>query len=174
LHTFKGHDVFEQFLQSLQDTSIATAIREGESLFPWIECVHVLALTLVIGSIAIVDLRLVGLTSRDRGVAQTTASVLPVTWTAFVFAAVTGGLLFSSNATTYGHNLYFQVKIALIAVAGANMAVYHLFLNGGADSWHTAALTPMRARLVGGVSLCLWIAIAAFGRWIGFTINTPT
>ena len=54
----------ESFLQALQDTSIATAIREGESLFPWIECVHVLALTLVIGSIAIVDLRLLGLASR--------------------------------------------------------------------------------------------------------------
>jgi hypothetical protein len=174
LHTFKGHDVVEQFLQTLQDTSIATAIREGESLFPWIECVHVLALTLVIGSIAIVDLRLIGLMSRDRGVVQTTASVLPVTWTAFTFAAITGGLLFASNAMTYGHNFYFQVKIALIAIAGANMGVYHLFLNRGADSWRTAALTPMRARLVGGLSLCLWIAIAAFGRWIGFTINTPT
>lgn len=166
--------MFEQFLQGLQDTSIATAIREGEILFPWIECVHVLALTLVIGSIAIVDLRLIGLASRDRGVAQTTASVLPVTWTAFVLAVITGGLLFSSNATTYAHNFYFQVKIALIAVAGINMAIYHLFLNRGADSWHTPELTPLRARLVGGLSLCLWIAIAAFGRWIGFTINTPT
>ena len=88
--------------------------------------------------------------------------------------SITGGLLFSSNATTYAHNFYFQVKIALIAVAGINMAVYHLFLNRGADSWHTPGLTPLRARLVGGLSLCLWIAIAAFGRWIGFTINTPT
>jgi hypothetical protein len=158
----------------LQDTSIATAIREGETLFPWIECVHVLALTVVIGSIAIVDLRLIGLTSRDRSVVQTTASVLPVTWTAFTFAVITGGLLFASNATTYAHNLYFQVKIALIAMAGINMAAYHLFLNRGADSWHTPQLTPFRARLVGGLSLCLWIAIAAFGRWIGFTINTPT
>jgi len=166
--------VLEQFLQGLQDTSIATAIREGESLFPWIECVHVLALTLVIGSIGIVDLRLVGLASRDRGVAQTTASVLPVTWTAFVLAAITGGLLFASNATTYGHNFYFQIKMALIALAGVNMAVYHLFLNSGADAWHTPAATPIRARIVGGVSLCLWIAIVAFGRWIGFTINTPT
>lgn len=166
--------MLEQFLQGLQDTSIATAIREGESLFPWIECVHVLALTLVIGSIGIVDLRLVGLASRDRGVAQTTASVLPVTWTAFVLAAITGGLLFASNATTYGHNFYFQIKMALIALAGVNMAVYHLFLNSGADAWHTPAATPIRARIVGGVSLCLWIAIVAFGRWIGFTINTPT
>jgi Family of unknown function (DUF6644) len=166
--------VFEHFLKSLQDTSIATAIREGETLFPWIECVHVLALTLVIGSIAIVDLRLLGLASRDRGVAQTTSSVLPVTWTAFVFAAITGGLLFASNATTYAHNFYFQAKIALIALAGINMAVYHLFLNEGVAMWQTPALTPLRARLVGGLSLCLWIAIAAFGRWIGFTINAPS
>ena len=166
--------MFEQFLQSLQDTSIATAIREGETAFPWVECVHVLALTLVIGSIAIVDLRLLGLASRDRGVAQTTASVLPVTWTAFGFAVASGGLLFASNATTYAHNFYFQVKMALIALAGINMAVYHLFLNRGADTWQTPALTPLRARVVGGLSLCLWIAIAAFGRWIGFTINTPT
>jgi hypothetical protein len=35
-------------------------------------------------------------------------------------------------------------------------------------------LTPLRARIVGGVSLALWIAVAACGRWIGFTINAPT
>lgn len=164
----------EHFLESLEATSIATAIREGESLFPWIECVHVIALTLVIGSIAIVDLRLIGLASRERGVVQTTTTVLPVTWTAFFFAVVTGGLLFSSNATTYAHNFYFQVKIALIAAAGLNMAVYHLFLNRGAEAWHTSDLTPLRARIVGALSLGLWIAVAAFGRWIGFTISAPT
>ena len=166
--------MLEDLFQKLQDTSIATAIREGESLFPWIECVHVLALTLVIGSIAIVDLRLLGLTCRERSVVQTTAGALPVTWTAFVCAVITGGLLFSSNATGYAHNSYFQMKIALIAVAGINMAVYHLFVGRGAESWHSPALTPWRARIVGGVSLTLWITIVAFGRWIGFTINTPT
>jgi hypothetical protein len=167
-------DVIEQFLHSLQDTAVATAIREGESFFPWIECVHVLALTLVIGSIAIVDLRLLGLASRDRSVVRTTSSVLPVTWTAFAFAVLTGGLLFCSNATTYAHNFYFQVKIALIALAGLNMVTYHLLVNRGAESWETAELTPLRARVVGGLSLGLWIAIAACGRWIGFTLDTPT
>lgn len=166
--------MLEQFLQSLENTSIATAIREGENLFPWIECVHVLALAIVIGSIAIVDLRLIGLASKDRSVVQTTTSVLPVTWTAFVFAVLTGGLMFASNATTYAHNFYFQVKIALIAFAGVNMAVYHLFMHGTAGAWHTSAATPVRARIVGCVSLSLWIAIAAFGRWIGFTISAPS
>lgn len=165
--------MFDQFLQSLQDTAIATAIREGASLFPWIETAHVLALTLVIGSIAIVDLRLIGWASRDRSVLQTTATVLPITWTAFVFAVITGTLMFASNATTYAHNFYFQGKMVLMAIAGINMAAYHLFLHKGAGAWQTAAVTPIRARIVGCISLSLWIAIAAFGRWIGFTINGP-
>jgi hypothetical protein len=166
--------VLRAFLQSLQDTAVATAIREQALLFPWIECVHVLALTLVIGSIAIVDLRLIGLTSRDRSVAQTTALALPVTWSAFVVAATTGALLLSSNATVYAYNPYFQAKMVLIALAGINMGAYHLVLGKRAGDWHTPALTPWPARIVGGLSLCLWIAIAACGRWIGFTISSPT
>jgi hypothetical protein len=166
--------MLDAVLQHLQDTEIASAIREGETLFPWIECVHVLALTLVIGSIAIVDLRLLGLRSRDRSVLETTAEALPITWTAFGFALLTGGLMFASNAVTYAHNSFFQAKIALIAFAGLNMLGYHLLVGRGAASWHTATLTPLRARLVGGISLALWIAVAACGRWIGFTINAPT
>jgi uncharacterized membrane protein len=166
--------MIDSLLQALQDTSIATAIREGDSLFPWIECVHVLALTLVIGSIAMVDLRLLCLRSRDRGVLETTAEVLPITWTAFIFAVITGGLLFSSNAIAYGHNAFFQAKIALIVIAGLNMLGYHLVLGRNASSWHAAASTPLAARITGGASLALWIAVAACGRWIGFTINAPT
>jgi hypothetical protein len=54
------------------------------------------------------------------------------------------------------------------------MLGYHSFVGRSASSWHTAAATPLSARLVGGVSLGLWIAVAACGRWIGFTINAPT
>ena len=166
--------MLDTFWQALQDTRIASAIREGESLFPWIECVHVLALTLVIGSIAIIDLRLLGLRSRDRTVVETTAEALPITWIAFAFAVITGGLMFSSNAMAYAHNIYFQAKMALILFAGLNMLGYHLVVGRNAALWQTAASTPLRARIVGGVSLALWIAVAACGRWIGFTINSPT
>jgi hypothetical protein len=166
--------VLDSLLQSLENAGFATAIREGSILFPWIECVHVLALTLVIGSIAVVDLRLIGLTSRDRGVADITAAVLPVTWTAFVCAVITGVLMFSSNATTYGPNIYFRIKMALLVLAGINMGVYHLAVSRGVAQWRTAQATPTRARIVGAVSLCLWLGIVAAGRWIGFTINAPT
>ena len=166
--------MFDSFLQSLQDTPIATAIREGDALFPWIECVHVLALTLVIGSIAMVDLRLLGLRSRERGVAETTAEVLPITWSAFVFALISGAMMFASNAVAYAHNAFFQAKMALLVFAGLNMLGYHFVVGRNAASWHSGVSTPLEARLVGGASLALWIAIAACGRWIGFTINAPT
>jgi hypothetical protein len=171
---FRLPDVLQPLLLSLQNSAIPTAIREGESLFPWIECIHVLALTLVIGSIAIVDSRLLGLTSRDRTVTQTTAAVLPITWCAFVLAALSGGLLFASNAVAYSHNVYFQAKLALIAVAGVNMLVYQLLFARRADAWSTSALTPRSAKIVGGISLGLWISVVACGRWIGFTINAVT
>jgi uncharacterized membrane protein len=166
--------VLESLLQVVENTKIATAIREGAVLFPWIECVHVLAITLVIGSIAVVDLRLVGLTSRDRGVAEVTTAVLPITWIAFVCAVITGVLMFSSNAASYGSNVYFRIKMALIVLAGINMGVYHLAVSRGLERWRTVDSTPIRARIVGAVSLCLWLGIVAAGRWIGFTINSPT
>ena len=161
-------------LQALQDTSIATAVRENGALFPWIEGAHVLALTLVVGSISVVDLRLMGLASRDRSVAATTAAVLPITWCAFALAALTGGLMFASNAITYAHNGYFQAKLALIGLAGLNMGAFHLVVGRGSQAWRTAAETPRRARIVGALSLALWIGVVACGRWIGFTINAPT
>ncbi len=165
--------MLETLLQWIQGTSVATAVREGASLFPWIECAHVLALTLVVGSIGMIDLRLMGLGRAERTISQSTAALLPITWCAFVCAAITGGLLFSSNATGYGHNVYFQAKMALIALAGVNMGVYHRFIGRKASTWGIGELPPPPARVVGALSLCLWIAVVACGRWIGFTINTP-
>jgi len=166
--------MLDSWLQVLQDSALPTAIREGDGLFPWIEGVHVLALSLVIGSIAIVDLRLLGMASREHSVRQTTAATLPVTWCAFALAAISGGLLFSSNATTYAHNLFFQIKLLLIAAAGLNMLAFHLFVGRGAQAWLTAQDTPLRGRLVGALSLALWILVVACGRWIGFTLNAVT
>jgi hypothetical protein len=158
-------------LQWLQDTAIATAIRENESLFPWIETVHVLAIVLVVGSISIVDLRLLGLASRDRPVNQLLHEILPLTWSAFTVAAIAGGLLFSSRALDYAHNFFFQGKMILLLFAGINMAIFHAFAARDLARWSKAAEMPRAAKIAGALSLTLWIAVVAFGRWIGFTLH---
>ena len=89
-----------------------------------IETIHVIAITLVFGTIAIVDFRLLGLGSNNRPVTELCRDVLPWTWIAFAFAAVTGGLLFVSHATQYFGNTAFRAKMLLMLLAGINMVVF--------------------------------------------------
>lgn len=155
----------------LYSTSLATTIRENESLFPWIEAVHVLAITLVVGTIAIVDLRLLGLASVDRPIVRLTKDVLACTWAAFVIAAITGSLMFSSNAYNYAHNFFFQWKMALIVLAGLNMMFFQFFVNPEIERRDWIAETPLAAKIAAAISLTLWVCVVGFGRWIGFTME---
>ncbi|MEP7242466.1 MAG: DUF6644 family protein [Gammaproteobacteria bacterium] len=163
--------MFEGFFQWLHDTPLAATVRGSELLFPWFESIHVLAITLVLGSIVIVDLRLLGIASRNRAVTKLIREVLPVTWVAFAIAVITGGTLFISNAVEYSHNFPFQMKMALMALAGVNMLVFHLVTYRSIKDWDDARRTPLSARFAGGISVTVWLAIVAFGRWIGFTIG---
>src|SRR4030088_1325747 len=161
----------DRALAWLQTTTVATAISENEILFPWIESVHVLAIVLVVGTISIVDLRLLGVASLDRTVRRLMSDVLPYTWGAFAVAAVTGSLMFSSDAVHYAHNFFFRGKLILLALAGLNMAIFHLVGIGDVERWGATGPTPVAAKAAAGVSLLVWIAVVAFGRGIGFTMH---
>jgi len=157
-----------QLFASLEATPVGTAIRESTWLFPTIETTHVFAITLVLGSILIVDLRLLNLASRNRSVTELTREVLPFTWGAFALAAVTGGLLFTSSALKYSQNLQFKTKMLLLIIAGANMLVFQLYTYRTVASWDRSA-PPTGARVAGALSLALWFGVMSLGRWIGFT-----
>ena len=161
---------FDAWFEQLANTPLATAISQGASAFPMLECVHVLAITAVVGTIAIVDLRLLGYRSHRRGVRRLIRDVLPYTWGAFAIAGVAGSLLFISNATKYAHNGLFQVKMLLIIAAAVNMAFFHLTIYRNVDEWDERVPPPLAARIAGATSLCLWISVIFLGRWVGFTL----
>src|ERR1700726_1763176 len=115
--------MFDQFLHWLEATSPAIAISESSWLFPGIESIHVLAITLVVGSITMVDLRLLGIHLRDRPADELIAEGLPWTWASFALAVCSGALLFASNATHYWGTVPFRAKMLLLVLAGLNMAV---------------------------------------------------
>lgn len=152
----------------LQNLAFPTEIRESDWLFPTIETVHVLALVLVVGSISMVDLRLLGLANRSRPVSEVMAQALPWTWSAFVAAALAGLLLFSSKAVTYYGDLPFRIKMACLLLAGFNMLYFHRITQRRHSNWDLGA-PPTAVKLAGGLSLALWIVIVGAGRWIGFT-----
>jgi hypothetical protein len=166
------HAQIDHLLGWLQTTPIASAIAENEILFPWIESVHVLAIVLVVGTISIVDLRLLGIASRDLTVRRVIRDVIPYTWGAFAVAGLTGLLMFSSDAVHYGHNRLFQGKLVLLALAGLNMGVFHLIGVRDIERWdEEGANTPIAAKAAATVSLLLWIGVVALGRGIGFTMH---
>ena len=70
-------------------------------------------------------------------------SILPLTWGAFVLAVAAGSLLFISHASKYLENRFFIAKITLIALAGVNMAVFHLIGARNLDQWENDALPPL-------------------------------
>ena len=161
----------KELILFFEDSSLAETIRENDLLFPLIESVHVLAISLVVGSIMAVDLRLLGLASVKRPVSAVTRGIVPLTWGVFVVAVASGGLMFISNATKYLGNGYFIAKMFLIGAAGLNMVVFHFISAKEMPRWENETRPPLPARLAGALSILLWIAVVACGRWIGFTMQ---
>jgi hypothetical protein len=159
-----------ELMKWLEGSSLAVTIHQTAWLFTTIELVHVIAISLVIGTIAIVDLRLLGLASTNRPFTELARLVLPCTWAAFVIAAMAGSLLFISQATGYFENAMFWRKMIIMALAGINMLVFEFITVRGVQRWDRDPAPPLQARLAGGVSISCWVLVAVFGRLTGFTI----
>ncbi|MCU1235846.1 MAG: putative rane protein [Candidatus Solibacter sp.] len=154
--------------QWINDTGVATAIRELDWVFPIIETVHVLAIALVAGTVAIVDLRLLGIVLKHERVSQVAGRVLPLTWAGFVAMFVSGGLLFLAEATKSYANPAFRLKMLLLFIAGLNPLVFHSTIYRSVAAWDDARTTPWRARLTAALSLTLWSGIIVAGRAIAY------
>jgi len=158
-----------EILASLQSSGLANRIRDSLYLFPLIESTHVIGLTTVFGTIAIIDLRLLGLASTRRPFSRIASDVLKWTWAAFALAAVTGLLMFITNAGVYYHNFYFRTKMALLLLAGINTLLFELTAGRSIHRWDKENAAPLAGKAIAALSLVLWITIIFMGRWIGFT-----
>jgi hypothetical protein len=149
----------------LENLPLAASI--GESWwFPLLESLHVVGVTLVFGSLLMVDLRLIGVAARGYTVRRMSRELVPWTWAAFALSLITGLGLFMTRADHYAENIAFQLKMLALLLAGINMAVFHFGIYRGVAAWETSAL-PASAKAAGAVSLVLWMAVMLAGRWVG-------
>jgi hypothetical protein len=158
-----------EILTALEASRLAGLIRDSLYLFPMIESFHVLGLTMVFGTIAIVDLRLLGLASTRRPFSRIVADVLKWTWLAFALTVATGVLMFITNAGVYYHNLYFRFKMGLLVLSGINMLIFERTVARSVGRWDQETAAPLAGRTAATISLIAWISIIFMGRWIGFT-----
>jgi len=157
------------FLKSLEASGLATKIRDSVYLFPMIESTHVIGLALVFGTIAIIDLRLLGIASTQRSFQRMASDILKWTWAAFALTALTGALMFITNASVYYHNFFFRTKMLMLVLTGINMLFFELSAGRTIHGWDQAPSAPRAGKAVAVLSLALWIGVICMGRLIGFT-----
>jgi hypothetical protein len=153
--------------QWLADTAIGTRIRESDNLFSAIETAHVLGIVLTAGTIAIVDLRILGLLLNRHPIDEVLAPLVRIAWLGFSIMAATGLLLFWSEAGKLYLNPAFRLKLLLLLAAGVNQWIFHKTYDRDIAAGARRAVAR-RAHLSAILSLSLWIGIIVLGRAIAY------
>jgi hypothetical protein len=149
------------FFEWLTTSPWANAINGPEWAFPVVQSLHFIGFAFSIGTIAIVDLRLLGLGMRRQSAAELAADLDPWTLLGFALMLTTGPLMFSADAVNYHNNPSFQFKMVALMVA----LLFHFTIHRKVAR---SGVSPLAAKFAGGVSLVLWTAVIAGGRMIAF------
>lgn len=151
----------------IEQWPLAVAMRQELWLYPSIEILHILGFVTLVGSIAMLDLRLLGLSSR-LPVRLLARHLLPWTWGALLVIVPTGSMMFIAHASDFISNSAFVLKLTLISAAGLNAAAFHLGAFRSVERWDNGVATPLAARLHAAVSLAIWIGVIACGRLLAY------
>ena len=154
-------------MHTVEATGLARFMREALWAYPATEALHIIGIGLLFGSIAIVDLRLIGL-GRRVPVSALTGLAVPWSLGGFVLAATTGLLMFTAHAAEFIALPVFILKMGLILAGGINAAILHTSVLRDTRAWDTGASTPPAAKVAGGVSIALWIGVVACGRLLAY------
>jgi hypothetical protein len=157
---------------ALEASALGQAMREWLWLYPSVETVHLIGIGLLFGSIAILDLRLLGL-SRALPVRLLARHVLPWTAASFILIVPSGFLMFTAHASEFIESPVFVLKMGLILAAGLNAALFHAMVSPSRDVWDSDGMRklgpPPSARVSAAVSLLIWMSVIACGRLLAYT-----
>jgi hypothetical protein len=156
---------------ALEASPVGDFVASSAWAFPAIESVHVIAIVTVVGTVSIMDLRLLGWAGKSWTATEEEHDTIKWTWGAFALAAITGTLLFVSKAHVYTREPWFLAKLALFAAAAVNMAIFDRGVWRRVSEWNDNFKPPKAAVIAGALSLTIWILAIVCGRFIGFTLG---
>jgi hypothetical protein len=138
-------------------------IARWEWVFPVVETVHVLGFTLLVGTVVLLDLRLLGWSLQKHPVSHIARDLWPWIWTGIIVQFITGPYLFSGDPFEYLQVTAFRVKMALLLVA---LAFQFTAIRAATDRSRDSEPLGWR-RLAAVVSVGLWVSVVVGGMWIG-------
>ena len=160
-----------EFINWLGGTPASLVIQKVFWIIPVVQTVHILAISVVVASMAMFDLRLLGLAGKRHSVVSLSTRFLPWLWGALIVLAVSGSILIVGEPKRALGNPVFLAKMCMLATAIvvtlSFQAVLKRDLTGGSGD-----LAPPHfalAKITGLLSLALWAGIAVAGRLIAYT-----
>jgi hypothetical protein len=151
----------------IEQSALATAMRQELWLYPSIEILHIFGFVTLVGSIVMLDLRLLGLSPRIP-IRELARHLLPWTLGALIVIVPTGVMMFMAHASDFISNTAFVVKLSLIFGAGFNAAAFHLGPYRSVSEWDSHFPTPGAAKLHALISILLWMGVIACGRLLAY------
>ena len=149
--------LFASFFGSVQSSRIATAISQSLPLTAGLSAIHLIGFTLIMGAALVSNLRLLGVLLQQRPLREVTRPAGRGIALGLVFSVVTGLFLFAARASAASESGIFQLKMLLLATAGAFQFGFHRHVTG------RDASPPGLLRLTGAVGLVLWFGVALAG-----------
>ncbi|MEO5922395.1 MAG: hypothetical protein ABIR70_01065 [Bryobacteraceae bacterium] len=135
------------------------AILESPLTFPALECFHIAGFGLGVGTIAVVDFRMLGWALPKAKVSDIAASLSRWTTIGLTLVFLSAGGLFYSDPDLYYLNPSFQIKMTILMFA----LIFHFTVH------QKRAFEDQPAKWVGAVSLLLWASVTLCGIFIAFT-----
>ena len=147
-------------------TWLSTFVRQHVWLWPVLETLHYFGLSLLIGTVALFDLRILGVAKEIAPSAL--HRLIPLGVAGFVLNLLTGIGFFFAFADQYAYNSAFQVKLALIALAGLNLLLFYATAFDEVRHLGAGSQAPLRARIFVAISLAAWLGVLICGRLLTF------
>jgi uncharacterized membrane protein len=163
--------MLEEFIDWLGATPASLVIQKVFWIIPTVQTVHILAISVVLASMAMFDLRLLGLAGKRNSIASLSRRFMPWLWGALMVLAASGCILIVGEPKRALGNVFFELKMCMLATAivvtlGFQAVLKRDLASGSAD------LVPAHfavAKITGLLSLALWVGIAVAGRLIAYT-----
>ena len=158
--------MWDSFAEFVDGGAINTWVQSSEWLWPSLEILHFIGLSLLLGSLLLIDLRMAG---HIRALSPAAAhKLLPCALLGFALLLVTGVLFFCGDPLRYAANIGFRFKMLLVIFAGINALVYAWQIKPLMPRWDIHVQPPLLAKVVAYSSLAVWTAVLLLGRLIPY------
>ena len=141
------------FFQWLEHSSVITTISNSKWMYPAVEVTHFFSLFLLVGTAAVVDLRLLGLAGRSQSVTELAEQLFPWSWIGLGLCVLSGFFMFAASATGFVVNTQFLIKMVVTVAA----IVFGVVVQRSTPKWDQPSGTPLLAKVTAVISLALWI-----------------